>query len=104
MGKIVFAPAAQADLVAQWDFYADEVGDVDLADRFVRSVEQTAQKLARNPELGRSRAFRAARNVRAWAVSHFPKHIIFYRAATLHGGVEIIRILHGARDLDALFR
>ena len=31
----------------------------------------------------------------------FPKSFVFYRA-TRHG-IEVVRVLHGARDIDALF-
>ena len=31
----------------------------------------------------------------------FGRYVIFYLA--LPGGIEIVRVLHGARDLDAIF-
>ena len=104
MAEIVVAPSARADLLAQWDFYADEVGDPDLADRFVARAEATFKKLARTPGLGRPRSFRSAKakNLRSWKVADFPKHLIFYRLRPDERVVEVIRVLHGARDLDAL--
>ncbi len=36
-----------------------------------------------------------------WLNSVSQNYLIFYRAAS--EGVEIVRVLHGARDLDALF-
>jgi len=38
MLELIVAPAARADLLAQWEFYADDVGNPDLADRFVASA------------------------------------------------------------------
>lgn len=32
---------ARADLIAQWDFYNEDVGNPDLADRFVACAETT---------------------------------------------------------------
>jgi len=29
VAELILAPSARADLLAQWDFYADEVGDPD---------------------------------------------------------------------------
>ena len=104
MAEVVLAPAACADLLAQWDYYADDVGDPDLADRFLARAETTFKKLARTPGFGRPRSFRHPRmqNLRSWKVDDFPKHLIFYRPLPDERGVEIVRVLHGARDLDAL--
>ena len=40
-------------------------------------------------------------DVRMWRVTGFPSHLIFYRQT--EGGIEIIRVLHAKRDIDALF-
>ena len=31
----------------------------------------------------------------------FPKHLIFYRP--IDHGIEVVRVLHGARDIEAVF-
>jgi len=105
MVEVIVAPAARADLLAQWDYYADDVGDAVLADRFVARAETSFKKLARTPGLGRPRSFRHPRmqNLHSWKVDDFPKHIIFYRPLPNERGVEIIRVMHGARNLEALF-
>ena len=105
MLELIVAPAARADLLAQWDFYADDVGDPNLADRFVACAETTFKKLARTPGLGRVRSFPSpqAKNLRSWKVTDFPKHLVFYRALPEDRGVEIVRVIHGARDLLAMF-
>ena len=105
MSELIVAPAARADLLAQWDFYADEVGRPDLGDRFFVCAEATFKKLARTPGLGPPRAFRnaKAKKLRSWQVEHFPRHLVFYRPLPDERGAEIVRVLHGARDLDAAF-
>ena len=105
MSELIVAPSARADLLAQWDFYADDVGRPDLADRFTARAESTFKNLARTPGLGRPRPFRSpkAKNLRSWKVADFPKHLIFYRPLPDECGVEIVRVVHGTRDLDALF-
>ena len=62
------------------------------------------QKLAKMPELGAQRSFRNPRwsAVRAWPVNGFERYLIFYRPFT--DGVEILRVIHGARDIERLFR
>lgn len=39
--------------------------------------------------------------MRVWPIRRFPNHLIFYRP--IDGGIEVIRVLHGAQDLDAIF-
>lgn len=105
MSELIVTPAARADLLAQWDYYADEVGRPDLADRFTAQAETTFKNLVRTPGLGRPRSFGHAQlqNLRSWKVDGFPKHLIFYRPLSEERGVEIVRVLHDARDFDALF-
>ena len=105
MPELIITPAARADLLAQWDYYADEVGQPDLADRFTAQAESTFKKLAHTPGLGRPRSFGHSRlqNLRSWKVDGFPNHLIFYRPLPHQPGVEILRVLHGARNLETLF-
>jgi toxin ParE1/3/4 len=37
--------------------------------------------------------------IRIWSVKGFPNHLIFY--GPFDGGIEVIHLLHGARDIDA---
>jgi len=62
--------------------------------------------LVQAPGLGRPRKFHSpkAKNLRSWKVDEFPKHLIFYRPLPNERGVEIVRVIHGARDLEALFK
>ena len=105
MVEIIIAPTARADLLAQWDFYADDVGNPDLADRFVVCAELSFKKLARASGLGRPHPFSSpkTKSLRSWKVTDFSNHLIFYRPLPAGRGVEIVRVLHGARDLPALF-
>lgn len=67
------------------------------------SAVQTFFALAETPGLGAIREFRKASlaGVRAWRVNGFPKYLIFYRVTP--DGVSILRVLHAARDLEAIF-
>jgi toxin ParE1/3/4 len=105
VAELVIAPAARADLFAQWNYFAGEVGRPDLADRFTARAEATFKKLLRNTGLGRPRSFGDSRlqNLRSWKVDGFPNHLIFYRPLPDNGGVEIVRVLHGARNLEGVF-
>jgi toxin ParE1/3/4 len=39
--------------------------------------------------------------LRVWPIDGFRNHLIFFHPT--NDGVEIVRVLHGARDLEALF-
>jgi toxin ParE1/3/4 len=104
VAELVIAPAARADLLAQWNYFAEEVGRPDLADRFTARAEARFKKLLRTPGVGRPRSFGQARlsNLRSFKVEGFPNHLIFYRPLPRRG-VEIVRVLHGARNLEGVF-
>ena len=71
--------------------------------RFLEAAQETFGALARTPELGGSFGSRNPRfsGMRIWQVKGFQHILIFYRP--VQDGVEIIRVLHGARDFPALF-
>ena len=59
--------------------------------------------LAAMPELGERQVFKRAdlADLRAWQVRGFENYLIFYRP--IEHGVEIVRVLHAARDIAAIF-
>lgn len=63
----------------------------------------TIRQLADNPGIGHPFRFRRGRlgGIRAKQVNRFRHYLIFYRGCA--DGVEIIRVLHGSRDLGSLF-
>ncbi len=75
----------------------------EAADRVQEAIFDAFTLLARNPVLGRQRRFRRRKNLRSWVVTKFVNYVIFYRPLPENRGIEIIRVLHGARDLDVLF-
>ncbi len=71
---------------------------------FLDAVEETFDDLGRTPGLGRHRRFSSPRlaGIRSWRVKGFPNYIIFYRESPR--ALEIIRILHGARDIEMILK
>lgn len=71
------------------------------ADRFLRAAEAAFAQLEALPGIGRP--FQSddprLKELRIWHVKGFPKHLIFYRP--LPNGIEVIHVLHGARDIGA---
>ena len=95
MPVIIKRPSAKNDLVEIWDYIADD--SEAQADAFIAAIDRKIQALAERPMLGRKRD-ELAESLRSFPVG---RYVIFYRP--LQNGVEVVRVLHGARDLDAVF-
>ena len=96
MRVIVKLPRAKSDLVEIWGYIADD--SEASADTFIETVDQKFNALAGRPNMGRHRD-ELADGLRSFPVG---RYVIFYRP--IPKGIEIVRVLHGARDLDAVFR
>jgi len=88
------SPRAEAGLDAIDDYLFEQ--DSDVAERYARESDRHFHLLAERPHLGRASAY--APNLRRFAMHSY---IIFYRPVS--GGIEIVRVLHGARNLDEVF-
>ncbi|MGB2791243.1 MAG: type II toxin-antitoxin system RelE/ParE family toxin [Candidatus Moraniibacteriota bacterium] len=77
--------------------------DTNLPARFLASFEETCKSLLDMPALGKVRTFEctALLNIREIPMRTFKKYLIFYRAH--HEDIEIVRVIHGARDLPTIF-
>jgi len=95
MPVIIKRPLARSDLSEIWDYIADD--NETRADAFVDIIDQKFQALASYPNMGRSRD-ELEEGPRSFPVG---RQVIFYRV--IAEGVEIIRVLHGSRDLNAIF-
>lgn len=100
--RIVIFPEAQRDLDEQFVYIGER--NFDAAERFEAAVRDDLKQLAAMPGMGALRDFPNARllGMRSWPVKGFENHLIFYRPVS--DGIEVIRIIHGARDLDHIFK
>ena len=94
MPTVVVRPRAMVDLAEVWAFIADD--SADQADAFASLIDSKFELLAGQPNMGRSRP-ELAKNVRSFVVGHY---VIFYLPA--RDGVQIVRVIHGARDIEAI--
>ncbi|HYH39722.1 MAG TPA: type II toxin-antitoxin system RelE/ParE family toxin [Azospirillum sp.] len=86
---------ARTDLEEIWWYVAQD--SVAAADRLIRAIDETFRRLSEHPAMGRSRESLQP-NLR----SHpHGSYVVFYRP--VDGGIEVVRVLHGARDIDAAF-
>lgn len=76
----------------------------DAARRFKEQARSDFESLARMPEMGPSHPMKHPRlkDLRFWPIKGFNNSLIFYRP--IANGIEVIRVLHGARDLPTVFR
>lgn len=95
MPRISRRPLAEADVYEIWDFIADD--SFDAADRWVDQLNEQLRLLATQPNMGR------ARNELASGLRSFPfgRYVIF--CLPVNDGIDVVRVLHGARDIDAVF-
>jgi toxin ParE1/3/4 len=70
--------------------------------RFAKAVRAAASKLAVFPEMAGlwESPDSSLDGVRVWPMTRFRRYLIFYRPT--NDGVLILRVVHGARDLDKL--
>jgi toxin ParE1/3/4 len=92
---------AEADIAEIVSFIAED--NPNAAQRFLDAAEAAFAVLASMPLMGRVVSFqsRVAQGIRIWHIQGFERYLIFYR--TVEQGVEIVRVLHGARDIERLF-
>lgn len=85
---------AEQDVVDIWLHVAAD--SIDAADRLVDRFTEAYGLLALNPELG-EKMDQYRSGLRAWPVG---RYVVYYRRSS--EGIEVYRVLHGARDAGPL--
>lgn len=101
MSRIVRSRRARHDVVAA-GIYIGEHSPA-ASRRFLRAVEAAYNRLADMPLLGGvcESDHPALVGLRLWPIRGFENWLILYRS--LEDGIEVVRVFHGARDLESLF-
>jgi toxin ParE1/3/4 len=95
MSRVQFTVQAGRDLEEIEEFIS--LDNPDAAARLLLSIQEKCALLSRQPQMGRSR-FELSPELRGFPVGNY---LIFYRPAM--DGIEVVRVLHGARDIPELF-
>lgn len=98
---VVLTPAARNDLEAIYTQLLAGAG-LGTADQFFAATRHWRRQLALHPELGRSRKFRRPELTGLRSLNcggRFSNYLVFYHLT--RGNPVIIRIIHGARDLES---
>jgi toxin ParE1/3/4 len=91
----IVSEQAKSDLREIWEYLAER--NPDAARRVIIEITDKFDLLEHNPLMGRVRHDLIV-NLRAFPVK---KYMILY--TPLENGVEIFRVIHGARDLHTIF-
>jgi toxin ParE1/3/4 len=96
----VQSPRARQDLAEIAEYLRQR--SARAAHRFLHAVEDVCAKLADMPGMGGlyETADPSDPALRLWPVPGFPSYLIFYLETTR--GIEVVRVLHGGRELHAL--
>lgn len=98
--QIRFTPAAVRDLTGIAIYLGERSARADT--KFLNAAEKSFALLSESPTLGEVLQFDNPRlkGIRVRRIRGFEKYLIFYR--TTPKVAEIVRILHGARDIAAI--
>lgn len=96
MTNLSYSKKAKLDFLSIWAYIAED--SPNAADKLLDTLNEKCVLLAKNAKLGQAR-----RDI-APELRYFPvkNYLILYKE--LDFGVEIIRILHGSRDLSTIFQ
>ncbi len=99
--RVRLTPKARNDIIDGALYIAGD--NPAAAERFLTAVERTFETLTRSPHSGATRAFvnPQLQGGRMFPVTGFRNHLIFY--CPTGTAVEIIRVLHAARNIKRLF-
>jgi toxin ParE1/3/4 len=95
MAQVIRSEQAQADLEEIFDYLDSQ--STQAADRFAVKFEQSCELHAKHSQIGAS-SHEYAPNLRHFTVWNYA---VFYRP--IDDGIEVIRVIHGARDIPKLF-
>lgn len=95
MAKVIRALPANADLMEIWVYLAER--SIENANSMIQAIGRKCQDCAEMPGIGRRRDDLAP----GLRTSVEGSYIICYRV--IDDGIEVVRVLHGSRDLPSQF-
>jgi len=95
MPELLISPEAEIDLLEIWLYIAED--SLENADRFQDKLVSKARRLSESSEIGMDRP-ELGKGLQSFPVD---RYLLYYRA--IQTGVELVRVLHGSRDIQAFF-
>lgn len=101
MPDIIIRPLAWHDINTNAE-YLEMNGGFELAERFLNALRSEFESLSRMPQMGVPCDFGSeeAKHIRRWPITGFERWLIFYMPRS--SGIDVVRILHGAQDINAI--
>jgi toxin ParE1/3/4 len=98
--RYLVRPRADGDLEDQAYYYS--TASAEVGHRFLVAAHDTFSLLATQPDMGWDARLRHPRlkSLRVFRVAGFEKILVLY--LPVPDGVEIVRVVHGSRDLEGL--
>jgi toxin ParE1/3/4 len=99
--EVILTPQAREDIKHIAAYIKEDSPQSSMA--FRQTLENIYEVLLELPEIGTTRNFRnpEMKGLRMLPVQKFNNYLIFYRSTS--EGLEIVRVVHGARDVSSLF-
>ena len=99
--KVIVRNRATQDIRLQANYILAQ-GNREAAERFLLFTESAFSQLAITPNMGKVMRLPLSiqGKIRQWRIKNFRDFLIFYRVQ--EDLVEILRVLHGARDLEGI--
>jgi toxin ParE1/3/4 len=94
MARVTRSARAAEDLIEIWSYIAED--NPTAADQLLDKIDETCARLAEFPNLGQARPD-LRQGLRHSVIG---RYLVVYREVP--GGIEIVRVLHGARHLPDL--
>ena len=100
IAKVVVRPRADRDLDELAVYIAEN--NLEAGKRFYDAAEKALQRISQMPQVGHryTSELYPRDELRAWPVPGFEKILVFYRVG--NDMIDVIRVLHGARDIRRL--
>ena len=101
-GRVTKSDEARTDLLNHFRYIGRH--NLGAARRFLAAAKKAMELLAWMPEIGSiwESPHPFLSGVRVWPIRKFKNYLIFYRPIV--GGIFVLRVLHGARQVDELLR
>ena len=96
MARVTRRPQAEADILEIWTYIAED--SFVEADRWIDRLDESLTLWATQPKMGRARD-ELSPGIRSLA---FGRYVVFFEPQP--DGIDVVRVLHGSRDLDEQFQ
>jgi plasmid stabilization system protein ParE len=100
MARFRLAASALSDIDRIWGFIARD--NLAAADQVANAIFDACEMLGQNPALGHAKIDLTRKPIRFWTLAAYPNYIISYR--TMEDGVQILRVVHGRRNLPRVLK